>query len=276
MLPSIAQFRKWSLPSKYTFIAFIVFLVTMIYEGYYWIVSVPEYAILASNSGNSEMTIYGAAGDTMEAAVIIRGAKSRYDGISAEHDWIKRRFPSYKIIGGVVLTNNDDFDKNPVHHTPVYFEDILTGVKLETSLKSYSSPPRYYSKIEIRNWYGRTRNIYFDIDSYFSPGKKEKWKKIKNMIRDDIPIQEIGIQFQEKVLEIEKEQSKIPDSIENIEAYTKSFRELRGNYKKKAIQLNFDSQKTGLSIKEISENKKILREQFLTDILLLQKEHSRK
>lgn len=74
MLPTILQYKKWSLPSKYAFWSLLVATIPLFLLAKDLIVAVPDYAALAFNYGTSEMTIYGATGDIVENAVIIRGA----------------------------------------------------------------------------------------------------------------------------------------------------------------------------------------------------------
>jgi hypothetical protein len=162
MLPTITQYKKWSLPSKYALWGLLaaMFPIALLVKD--WIVAVPDYAILAFNHGTSEMTIYGAAGDTTETAVIIRGANSHEAGLKAEYLWIRRRYPGYKPVFQAVFENPEQGSARQ----QVLLKDAATGVEVEMPMPP-SLPPRRYDVMTIRNWYGRTHEIFFDITTFW-------------------------------------------------------------------------------------------------------------
>lgn len=162
MLPTIAQYRKWSLPAKYSFLGLLLAAIPIAFSVRDWIVSVPDYAILAFNYGTSEMTIYGAAGDSPETAVIIRGANSHEAGIKAEYYWIQRRYPGYKTIVQGLFERSEPGSSPP----RTIFKDSATGEEVEM-VQPTNLPPRKYDVLRIRNWYWRTRDVNFDITTFW-------------------------------------------------------------------------------------------------------------
>lgn len=167
MLPTLAQYKKWSLPAKYSFWSAVLAIVPMGITLKDWIVSVPEYAVLAFNYGTSEMTIYGAAGESPETAVIIRGANSHEAGVKAEYYWIRRRHPGYERLFQAVFDGPEPAPQPP----RTYLKDDATGVEVE-AVQPADLPPRRYDVLKIRSRYGCTRDVYFDITTFW--GKKSE------------------------------------------------------------------------------------------------------
>lgn len=172
MLPSLKQYMKWSLPSKYGFIGVLIAFVSLIpltMALKNWMLSVPDYASLAFNYGESEMTIYGAEGESTEEAVIIRGANTEEAGVRAEYYWIKRRYPGYERISQAVYKQPKD---NSAKNTLI-IKDAGTGIEMEIK----SGPPvkpRIYDVLYLRNWYGMTKDIHFDITSFINKGSEPR------------------------------------------------------------------------------------------------------
>lgn len=169
MLPKRQQYKNWSLPSKYSFIGILIGLISLIPLAIAlkdWMVAVPDYAVLAYNYGTSEMTIYGAEGESPENAIIIRGANSHDAGVKAEYYWIKRRYPGYERTKQAVF---DYPDINKERKT-IIMQDAETGFQMEAE----SCPPlvRMYDVLYIQNWYGREREIYFDITTFLNSGSE--------------------------------------------------------------------------------------------------------
>ncbi len=162
MLPTIAQYRKWTLPAKYTFLGFLLTLIPIAFSVRDWVVSVPDYATLAFNYGTSEMTIYGAAGDTPETAVIIRGANSHEAGVKAEYYWIRRRYSGYERTFQAILEGPEPGSSPP----RTILKDSATGAEVEM-VHPANLAPRRYDVLKIRNWYWRTRDVYFDITTFW-------------------------------------------------------------------------------------------------------------
>lgn len=165
MFPTIKQFRRWSLPAKYSFVALIfgiISLIPLVLGLRNWLLAVPDYASIAYNYGSSEMIIYGAEGKSTDDAVIIRGADSHEAGVRAEYYWIKRRYPGYRKRSQAV------YESSAINARAqrVTVTEKNTGVKMELDLGP-PPPPRRYDVIRISNWYGRSRNIHFDINSFF-------------------------------------------------------------------------------------------------------------
>ena len=167
MLPTVAQYRKWALPAKYTFWGCVFALVPITFSVRDWIIAVPDYAVLAFNYGTSEMTIYGAAGDSPETAVIVRGANSHEAGVKAEYYWIRRRYPGYERTFQAVFEQPEP-GSSPLR---TILKDAATGAEAEAAHPA-KLPPRLYDVLKIRNWYGRTRDVYFDITTFW--GKKSE------------------------------------------------------------------------------------------------------
>ena len=167
MLPTIAQYKKWSLPAKCTFWGFILSVIPIVISARDWIVAVPDYAVLAFNYGSSEMTIYGAAGDSPETAVIIRGANSHEAGVKAEYYWIRRRYPGYERTFQVVFDKPEPGSSGP----RTVLRDAATGAEVEATVPA-DLPPRRYDVLRIRNWYGRPREVFFDITTFW--GKRSE------------------------------------------------------------------------------------------------------
>lgn len=170
MLPNINQYKRWSLPSKYSLIGLIIGIVSLIpfllaFKD--WLVAVPDYAALAYNYGSSEMTIYGAEGEMPETAVIIRGANSHEAGIRAEYYWIARRYPGYSKTHQALLK----YPEADTKLKKVLIEDSETGFQMEIE----SCPPlpaRAYDVLYIKNWYGRKRKIHFDVTTFIDKGSE--------------------------------------------------------------------------------------------------------
>ena len=167
MLPTIAQYHKWSLPAKYTFWGFVLAAIPMILIAKDWLVAVPDYAVLAFNYGSSEMTIYGAAGDSPESAIIVRGANSEEAGVIAEYYWIRRRYPGYETTFQAV------FDKKEPGSSDrrMVLKDATTGAEVEAVMPT-ELPPRHYDVLTISNWYRRTHQVFFDVTTFW--GKKSE------------------------------------------------------------------------------------------------------
>ena len=169
IFPTVAQYRKWSLPAKYSFWGFIIAFVPAIFAIRDWVIAVPDYAVLAFNYGKSEMTIYGAAGDSQETAVIIRGANSHEAGVKAEYYWIRRRYPGYRRTLQAVFTHPQPDSISP----PTILKDAATGAEIE-AVRAAPLPPRIYDIMELRNWYGRTRDVYFDITTFWGKASEPR------------------------------------------------------------------------------------------------------
>lgn len=167
MIPTVTQYKKWSLPAKYSFWSIALAIIPIGLSVRDWIIAVPDYSTLAFNYGTSEMSIYGAAGEEPGAAVIIRGANSHEAGVKAEYYWIHRRYPGYKPIFQAVLEKPEPGSSRPT--TKLY--DANSGAEIEV-IQPANLPPRRYDVIRVRNWYGRTREIYFDISTFW--GKKSE------------------------------------------------------------------------------------------------------
>lgn len=167
MLPTISQYRKWSLPAKYAFWGLLLALIPIGLSVRDWIVAVPDYAVLAFNYGTSEMTIYGAAGESPETAVIIRGANSHEAGVRAEYYWIRRRYPGYERTFQAIFELPEPGSTPPrtIH------KDSATGAEVE-AIHPANLPARRYDVLKIRNRYGRIRDVYFDITTFW--GKKSE------------------------------------------------------------------------------------------------------
>jgi hypothetical protein len=161
MFPTIAQYRKWSLPAKCSFWGFILALVPIAISVRDSIIAVPDYAVLAFNYGTSEMTIFGGAGDSPETAVIIRGANSHEAGVKAESYWIRRRYPGYESLFQAVFDGHEPGPPPP----RTILKDSATGAEVEM-VQPANLAPRRYDVLTIRNWYRRTREVYFDITTF--------------------------------------------------------------------------------------------------------------
>lgn len=169
MLPNKQQYKNWSLPSKYSFAGIVIGLISLvpiILAAKDWVIAVPDYAVLAYNYGTSEMTIYGAEGESPEHAIIIRGANSHDAGVKAEYYWINRRYPGYERTKQAVF----DFPDITKERKTIIMQDAETGFQMEVE----SCPPlvRKYDVLYIKNWYGREREIYFDITTFFGSGSE--------------------------------------------------------------------------------------------------------
>ena len=197
MLPTFTQYRKWSLPSKYGFWGIVLAVIPFIWLIKDWIAAVPNYAILASNYGTSEMTIYGAAGDTRDTAVIIRGPKSHEAGISAEYYWIRRRYPGYETTFQSLVD-----EPERVSSTPVRLIDYVTKEEVEWITWS-QTPARRLDRLTIRNWYGRTRTVYFDISSFL----QKKSEPLHNKIGPHESYEEARERLNEKIRKKKEEQA---------------------------------------------------------------------
>ncbi len=169
MFPTTTQYRKWSLPAKYSFWALLVALIPIAFSVRDWIVAVPDYAVLAFNYGTSEMTIYGAAGDSPETAVIIRGANSHEAGVKAEYYWIRRRYPGYERTFQAVFERPEPGSSPP----RTILKDAATGAEAE-AVQPTDLSPRRYDVLKIRNWYGRTRDVFFDITTFWGKNSEPR------------------------------------------------------------------------------------------------------
>lgn len=162
MLPTISQYRKWSLPAKYSFWGLILALVPIAISVRDSIIAVPDYAVLAFNYGTSEMTMVGGAGDSPETAVIIRGANSHEAGVMAEYYWIRRRYPGYEKTLQAAFEGHEPGDSPP----RTILKDARTGVEVEM-VRPANLAPRRYDVLKIRNWYWHTREVFFDITTFW-------------------------------------------------------------------------------------------------------------
>ena len=201
MLPTITQYKKWSLPSKYTFWGLVVAFIPLALLVKDWISAVPDYAILAVNYGTSEMTIYGAAGDTIDTAVIIRGANSHEAGVASEHYWIRRRYPGYKVTFQAVF----EHPKPAYDRKRVLLKDAATGVEVEIPM-SPGLPPRIYDVLTIQNWYWRSRKVYFDITMF--------WDKPAEPLPGGVDVQDLGQQILQRLQNaINRDKTDRPNSV---------------------------------------------------------------
>lgn len=181
MFPTIPQYKKWSLPAKYSMWGLILALIPIGVSVRDWVISVPEYTVLAFNYGGSEITIYGDAGDSFETAVIIRGAESGEAGVKAEYYWIRRRFPGYRRISQALTYNHEPGSRPFPTIQKDKEDDPGANSRAESDL-----PPRLYDVLTIKSWYGHTRNIYFDITDFFNkPSEESREDKIgiKNLLQ---------------------------------------------------------------------------------------------
>ena len=210
MLPTLKQYRNWSLPSKYGFWGLVLAVIPLGFAVRDWIDAVPSYAILAFNYGKSEMTIYGDAGDFPEYAVIIRGANTHEAGIKAEYHWIKRRYPGYKPESRRVASHEEPAPK----HKKMVMRDEKTGVTLEVSAPP-KLPPRLFDAFEIRSWYGRKRTIFFDISPFIGklseprPNGSAKFEEI------DVAAERFIKLVDEEVRRREMREETVPSSAKN-------------------------------------------------------------
>jgi hypothetical protein len=172
MIPNIKQFKKWSLPSKYAFLGIILAIIPILFYLVDWVASIPEYAVIAFNHDDSEITIFGDAGKSTETAVIIRGANLHEAGVKAEYYWIKKRYPGYEVIRTYVYTV-----EQPARRTyGAEFKAFDPISRIETTYEPNKIKERYYDVLVIRNWYGRTHHVHFDITGFWLKGINIKYK----------------------------------------------------------------------------------------------------
>ncbi len=203
MLPTIAQYKKWSLPAKYSFWGLILAILPITISIRDLIVAVPDYAVIAFNYGTSEMTIYGGEGDSPDTAVIIRGANSAEAGISAEYYWISRRYPGYQRTTQAVIYRPEPGSSRP----RTVLQDAATGVEIEMT-RSTPLPQRSYDVLMIRNRYGFTRKVFFDVTTFTElseprPGGlseeealKQTYKRLQGAIKEKARINGVGVNNQ--------------------------------------------------------------------------------
>lgn len=183
MLPTFSQYRKWSLPAKYGFWGVVFGAIPIGISIHDWILAVPDYATIALNYGTSEMTIFGAAGESIETAIVVRGANSHEAGINAEYYWISRRFPGYKSVSQTLVEGT----VQETNVSPVNIKDAATGIQIE-AVQPNPLPPRKYDAITIRNWLWRERTIYFDATSFWARKSEPResgmsWEKANDLTK---------------------------------------------------------------------------------------------
>lgn len=160
-----------------------------------WIVAVPDYASLAYNYGTSEMTIYGAEGGSPEEAVIIRGANTHEAGVLAEHYWIKRRYPGYERLSQEIYW----YPKPDAEKKKLVLINEEAGVEMEIAAAPPVAP-RIYDVLYIKNWYGRTREIHFDITPFINKGfePRSNYEHTGPSLEDFIEAVEEGLKNNDK------------------------------------------------------------------------------
>jgi len=85
------------------------------------------------DTGGSGIRYAGGDGSACEHAVVILGARSSFEGIRAEYDWLNKHYPGAEVLGQALARCGE------------HWADILS----------------------IRTAQGETREVYFDIDDFF-------------------------------------------------------------------------------------------------------------
>lgn len=86
-----------------------------------------EMTNLLINNGASGVYYQGGSGDTIEDAIIIKGAQNEFAGVAAEYNWIDWHYPRYeKIMNSMVEKKEKRFDaitiSTPAGSKNIYFD----------------------------------------------------------------------------------------------------------------------------------------------------------
>jgi len=93
----------------------------------------PARTPATTEKGPGKVTFEGRNGDSLENAIIIKGARDGQEGVDAEHWWLRKHFPGYQPKGQGLLHREG----------------------------------KAYDKLEIVLPDGKQKEVFFDISSFF-------------------------------------------------------------------------------------------------------------